>query len=79
MFIEAVVEVEVEEVVVQEVEEEVVVGTPSLTGVEESNYWSTCGGAPGEALSSDWLLKCTLTPPPPLAPPPPPPRSPRQP
>lgn len=41
-----------------------VMGTPSLTGGEEANYRSTCGGAPGEALSSDWLLKCTLTPPP---------------
>lgn len=63
MFIKAV------EVVVQEVVVLVVMGTPSLTGGEEANYRSTCGGAPGEALSSDWLLKCTLTPPPPPPPP----------
>lgn len=55
----------VETVVVLEVVVLVVMGTPSLTGGEEANYRSTCGSAPGEALSSDWLLKCTLTPPPP--------------
>lgn len=63
VFIKAV-EVVVQEVVVVLV----VMGTPSLTGGEEANYRSTCGGAPGEALSSDWLLKCTLTPPPPPPP-----------